>query len=269
MTTRHVRAAWPILAIAFVFAGCDISVGDGNFSIGLLSGKATDQWTRTYKLASGAELEISNVNGLIDVVEGAGDVEVRAERTSKASSDDAARALLAHLDMREDVTPNHVRIEAKVPSGGGLRQSLEVKYHVRVPAGVGVKLETVNGKISLTGLSGRADADTTNGGVTATDLSGPVKVATVNGGVEIEVKAVAPDGIEMTAVNGGVRLRLPAAAKADLDASCTNGRVSVAGGLNLETSENSSRQVSGRLNGGGPRVHLETTNGGVHIAARE
>ncbi len=269
MTIRRVRAAWPIVAAALVFAGCDIRVGDGDFSVGILSGKASDQWTRTYTLAAGSELEISNDNGAIDVVEGTGDVEVRAERTAKASSDEAARALLGRIEMREDVTPNRVRVEAKLPSGTGMHQGVTVKYHVRVPAGVGVRLETANGKISLAGLSGRVDAETTNGGVSATDLSGPVKVATVNGGLEVDAKSVAAEGIEMTTVNGAVRLRLPGSAKADIDASCTNGRVTVGSGLNLQTTESSPRKVDGRLNGGGPRVRLETTNGGIHLTARE
>jgi len=263
---RRILPGCALLALVIILAGCDISVGDGNFSMGFLSSKATDRWTRNYDLPAGGEIEIANVNGVINVSEGGSRVEVKAERIAKASSEDAAKRLLASVEMREDAAPNHVRIEAKMPPGGGMRQSLEIRYDVRVPPGVGVKMETVNGKILLTGLTGPAEAETTNGGVSGTGLSGPVKASTVNGGVDLDVKAVAAEGIEMSAVNGGVRLNMPADAKADIDASCTNGRVAVSG-LKLETSENSSREVSGRLNGGGPRVRLETTNGGVKIGA--
>jgi len=271
MTTQFQRTgrragALLVSVLSVTLAACDISVGDSGFSMGVLSGKATDIWTRTYPMASGA-VEISNVNGLIDVSEGGSTVEVRAERTAKASSDEAAKDLLGKVEMKEEVSGTRVRIEAKLPPGGGIRQGMEIRYHVRVPAGVAVKLDTVNGKIALTGLTGRAEAETTNGAITGEDLAGPVKASTVNGGVDVAVRSVAEGGIEMSAVNGGVRLTLPRDAKADIDASCTNGGVRVTD-LDVQTTENSRRRVSGRLNGGGPRVRLETTNGGVRLTGR-
>jgi DUF4097 and DUF4098 domain-containing protein YvlB len=66
-------------------------------------------------------------------------------------------------------------------------------------------------------------------------------------------------------VNGGVSLTLPRDARADLTARCTNGGISVSG-LDLEREgEQSRRRVAGKLNGGGARVNVETTNGGVRI----
>ncbi len=269
MTIRRAWTMGPMLAAALLFAACDVRVGDGNFSIGILSGKASDQWTRTYTLAVGGEVEVANDNGAIEVVEGAGDLEIRAERTVKGSSDEAARDLLKKIEMSEHVTPTRVRVEAKLPRGGGLTRGLTVNYQVRVPAGVRVRVEAVNGSIKATGLSGRLDAETTNGSIKAHELSGPVKAATVNGALEVGVKAVPADGVELTTVNGGVDLSLPASVKADIDASCTNGRVSIGEGLNLQTTEDSARRVEGRLNGGGPRVRLETTNGRIHVGVEE
>lgn len=269
MTMRLRRSgwrAWPVLTLALLLAACDVSVGSGGLSVGMLSGKATDEWIRTYQLTTG-EIEISNVNGLIDVTEGGSVVEVKAERIAKASTDEAARALLEKVEMREDVTANRVRVEAKLPSGLALRQGFEIRFHVRVPPGVAAKMETVNGRISLAGLAGRVEAETTNGGITGRDLTGPIKASTVNGRVELDVRTVAGDGIDLSTVNGGVRLTLPRDAKADIDASCTNGGVRVSD-LDIQTTENSRRRVTGRLNGGGPRVRLETTNGGVRLSGR-
>lgn len=271
MTTQFRRTGrWAgvllVSALSVTLAACDISVGDSGFSVGVLSGKATDTWTRTYPMTGGA-VEIANVNGLIDVSEGGTAVEVRAERTAKAASDEAAKELLGRIEMKEEVSGTRVRIEAKLPPGGGIRQGLEIRYRVRVPAGVAVKMETTNGRIALNGLTGRAEAETTNGAIAGEDLAGPVKASTVNGGVNVAVKSVAEGGIEMSAVNGAVRLTLPRDAKADIDAICTNGGVRMTD-LDVQTTENSRRRVSGRLNGGGPRVRLETTNGGIRLTGR-
>ena len=48
MSRPHWRS--PLVA-AVAAAGCDLNVGDGNFNVGLASGKATDTWTRTYTLS--------------------------------------------------------------------------------------------------------------------------------------------------------------------------------------------------------------------------
>lgn len=40
-------------------------------------------------------------------------------------------------------------------------------------------------------------------------------------------------------------------------------------GLTLEGGESTRRRVEGKLNGGGPLVEVETTNGGVRVAARQ
>jgi hypothetical protein len=62
-----------------------------------------------------------------------------------------------------------------------------------------------------------------------------------------------------------VDLSVPAAAKADLSAECRNGAVTVEG-LTIEPSgEQSRRSVNGRLNGGGPPIDIETTNGAIRI----
>jgi hypothetical protein len=57
--------------------------------------------------------------------------------------------------------------------------------------------------------------------------------------------------------------------KADLDASCVNGGISIDDQFKMSaTGEESRRRIAGSLNGGGPRVSVETVNGGIRIRAR-
>src|SRR6185503_8618655 len=78
----------------------------------------------------------------------------------------------------------------------------------------------------------------------------------------------------LTTVNGAVRLEVPPTVNADLDAATVNGGVSVDDKLGLaEVSRDRgsfgpATSIRGRLNKGGPRVTLQTTNGGVRVAAR-
>ena len=63
-------------------------------------------------------------------------------------------------------------------------------------------------------------------------------------------------------------MRLPRDAKATISASITNGGIS-SSDLQIETTgENSRRRLEGRLNGGGGRIQIEGTNGGITLAGR-
>jgi DUF4097 and DUF4098 domain-containing protein YvlB len=78
---------------------------------------------------------------------------------------------------------------------------------------------------------------------------------------------VAAGGIRAETVNGVIELTLPASANADVQATCVNGRVSVEG-LKIDGPESTRRRVEGRLNGGGPKVVLETTNGRIQLTGK-
>ena len=62
-------------------------------------------------------------------------------------------------------------------------------------------------------------------------------------------------------------LRLPDDAKADVLATWTNGGINVSD-VKIDVTEQSRRRFEGRLNGGGPLIELQTTNGGIRIRPR-
>jgi DUF4097 and DUF4098 domain-containing protein YvlB len=266
MTRLHLRFFPALCLFAVLGAGCDINVGEHGFSMDVASGKAQDEWTRTYTIAAGGRLEVVNINGTINVSTGDGPaVEVRAERIAKASNDDAARELLKKVEIVETASGDSVRIQTRVPKMSWGRSGHEVRYFVKVPKGLSLTFETVNGGVRLENVDGRITASTTNGGVRGRGLRGAVKADTTNGGVDVDMAEVTAE-IALETTNGGVRLHLPENAKASLEARCTNGGISVEDSLPIQTAEKSRRQFRGDMNGGGHRVSLETTNGGIRIS---
>jgi hypothetical protein len=256
-----------VFALSLVVAGCDINVGEHGFSMDVASGKAQDTWTRSYTVAPGGRLEVVNINGTIEASAADGaQVEVRAERVAKASDDAAAQELLKKIEIVESASADRVRIETKVPKMSWRRSGHQVRYWVKVPKGLAVSFETVNGGVRIENLEGEIVASTTNGGIRGTGLRGAVKADTTNGGVELDMEAVTGD-ITLETTNGGIRLRLPENTKATLDASCTNGGISVDEPLPVETSEKTRRRLRGTMNGGGVRISAETTNGGIRFSA--
>lgn len=259
-------AAW--LAVGALGAGCDINVGDGGFNIGLATSKAVDTWTRTYTVADGGSFEVVNGNGAIEASQGTGPtVEVRAERTAKASTDEAAKALLAKIEIVETVKADSVRLETKAPKTFGTGGA-EVKYVIKIPPGLSLRARTSNGHITLTALANHVEASTTNGSVRGDGLAGAVTAETTNGGITLTVVKLDAGGLRAETTNGGVTVELPSDAKADVSAHVTNGSIGL-DNLKLEAvGDQSRRHVEGTLNGGGARVELSTTNGGIHLAGK-
>ena len=263
MILRVSRRVPVLLLPLVVLAGCDMSLGH-------LTARATDEWTRSYPLTSGGQVRIVNTNGRIDVegVDGS-TVEVRAERIARGATEAAARELLPRIVIKEDVSPDRVSLETERMGGIMIGVGFEVRYHVRAPRGAAINVTNTNGAVVLTSLGGKVMAHTTNGGVTGRSLTGGVDARSTNGGVSIDLAAVGKERISLHTTNGGVTLALPETATADLSASCTNGGINVAALDGLEVSEKSRRHFEGRLNGGGTPIEVETTNGGIRVRARE
>ena len=259
-----------LLVAATLGAGCDVHVGDNGVSVDVSSGKATDEWSRTYTVTKGGSVEIINVNGPIVVEAATGpQVEIRATRVARAKSDEEAKELLKNVEIKEDVAPGRVAIQTVTRTGMSFgRRSVNVEYRLRVPAGLQVSVKTENGGIGLHDVNGTIAATTTNGGVRGTNLSGAVSAHIVNGGIVMDL-ARGAGPVELESVNGGIRLDIPTDLNADVEASAVNGGVSADDALKLQTSERARTKLIGKLNRGGPRISATTVNGGVRFRARD
>src|SRR5205085_334696 len=94
-----------VATAAALLGGCSIQFsGDG---------EAHDQWKKSYTLTQPGTFEIRDSNGLIQIEAGGGNaVEVVADRTMRAGTDEAAKEALAHFEFVETVTPSRVAIDS-------------------------------------------------------------------------------------------------------------------------------------------------------------
>jgi hypothetical protein len=269
MIRSRVHALIVAAATLPAFAACDVQVGKEGFSLDVASGRAQDTWTRSYTLAPGGRLELINTNGRINAEPASGEqLELVAERTAKSSTDEAAQDLMKQLEIREETSESRVRIEVRAPRSFGV-SGFEVRWTVKVPRGVIVDLRTSNGRVALTGLQGEVRASTVNGGIEGRGLDvTSLEATTVNGGVDVELTSAltSTGSVTLEAVNGGVELALPGGSQASVVARVTNGGINTSGLDFQTTGEQTRRRFEGTLNGGGARVSLQTTNGGVRLS---
>src|SRR5688572_33253891 len=94
-----------ILSVGLGVSACDIQTSaNGEFSLDIAQGKATDTWSRTYTIPANGRFELINVNGRITAASTDGkEVVVEGRWSVKGRSDEAAKENLAKLEIREEV----------------------------------------------------------------------------------------------------------------------------------------------------------------------
>ncbi len=242
-----------------------------------------------YPLAANGTLDLSNVNGSISIETwDRAKVEIRADKIVKSPNEDEANRGLDRLKVIVDAKPDRVKVEARFPKSSdglfswlsGRNSNAKVEFRVRIPREADLRIENVNGGISLEGGKGDLRLSTVNGPVSANGTSGTLNLESINGSIEVRsargsIEASTVNGrieadladlaarTSLESTNGGITLRLPATVRANLTASTTNGRVSC--DLPVDGTKKRTR-IEGTLNGGGPEIEIDTTNGGIEIA---
>jgi hypothetical protein len=221
------------------------------------------------RLARGRTLEIRGINGSIQVEGTSGsDVVVDAEKRARKSDPDEVK-----IDVEQ--TRDGIRICARYPRRDGslnddcenqqtYNNDVEVRYLVKVPAGVNLAARTVNGRVEVDDLHGDVEAATVNGSIQLS-TTGVASANTVNGSIRASIgEGDWKDGLEFRTVNGSIDLTMPGSVNANLTARSMNGQVNSDFPITTSGRINSHRLI-GTIGDGGPSLHLGTINGGIDL----
>ena len=232
-------------------------------------------WSGT--IANGNSVIIKNINGPIRVERSSGrQVEVTAEKRwrrgnpadvridqPRTSNGDIVICALWSSESTCDAQGIHTPRNWR--GNGNRNNDVSVHFVVRVPNGVRVDLETVNGNLEMTGINSEVRAETVNGSIEARSNGGPVRAKSVNGSITIGMDNVSSSAdLSYETVNGSIELQLPSNFGAQLELSTVNGRVNtdfpvtVVGTL-------SPRKLRGSIGNGAARLRATTVNGSISL----
>ena len=252
-----------VRGIAAVTALCILTACNIQFGTGI---EATDTWTKSYKVSATATLEIVETTGKIHVTGGDGaEIRVTATKHAKASTEEAAKAAAKEVAIKESATADRVSLDSRASGQVAIGQSRWVDYDVTVPRGTSVTIRTTNGEVKVRDLGGLLQIETTNGEIDATGLSHGADISAVNGVIALEMTAVGSAGVRCKLTNGEVVVRVPRDTRASVSARISNGDIQVE---NLDLPKAERRRLDAPLNGGGPEIRLEATNGEIRIVGR-
>ena len=233
-------------------------------------------WTGT--IPNGRSIIIKNINGAIRVEHStSGKVEVTAEKRWRRGNPSDVRieqptARDGNVLICAMWNPESTCDEDGIHSPRNDRKynnnnhnDVSVSFVVRVPDGIKVDINTVNGALDVSGATREVSANTVNGTINARTTGGPVHAKTVNGSINVGMNTVASsDDLDYQTVNGSITLELPANFGAQLDLATVNGRVSTDFPITV-VGTLSPRKLRGSIGSGAARVHASTVNGSVTL----
>ena len=234
------------------------------------------------RIPQGQWIRVRNLNGAVRVRPATGDqVEVTATKQWRRGDPKSVRiesrkssdgSILVCALWTEDTICSEDRYSTHDDRGANRdednRKDVSVDFEVRVPKGVKVGSWTVNGGVSVDGVTSEVRASTVNGSVDAVSSGGPVQASTVNGSVHATMGRLDGDqDLDFSTVNGSVVAEFVGDIDADIDLSTVNGRFETDWPVTI-TGRIDPRHLRATLGKGGRRIRLSTVNGNVELRKR-
>lgn len=240
------------------------------FAVALLSSASvfasvTEEETFSYTLDDGGRFSISNVNGSITVTGGSGNtVEIVATKKARNQKD------LDEIEIEISHSASEITVETELGDSDGWfshGSSGQVKYEITVPSGTNLdSVETVNGDVIISGVTGNVVAESVNGDLDIIGLEGDVRLSTVNGGINAGFeKCEGEQSIKAETINGRVTIVLPEDADVQVSADTLNGGIN-GRDFGLETDKGFvGSDLNGIIGNGSARLNIDTVNGSIKI----
>lgn len=236
----------------------------------------SESFENSYDVSDETTLTVTNRNGNVTVRD-TDDDQFTVAGEKEAGSESALEEISIDVTTGEQFV-----VDVSFGSGSNFEQR-SVDLTIDVPTSVTVdQLETSNGNVTATDVTGDVSATTSNGNVELTDIDGFVDCDSSNGNVRVrgttglagartsngtvDVELLGMDGdVTCKSSNGSVTVRMGPNISCAFDLSTTNGQVNVENVPHTSTISRRGR-MEGQIRGGSdPMLTAETTNGDVRL----
>jgi len=127
-----------------------------------------------------------------------------------------------------------------------------------------VQAKTSGGSIRLGRVNGEVYARTSGGNIRVEDAAGSVDASTSGGSIHAQISGQPRGDSKLSTSGGGVVVTLAPSVAVDLDAHSSGGGVSSDVPVTVQGRQGDD-SIRGKINGGGPRLVLRSSGGGVRV----
>ena len=253
--------------------------------------RITKEFHETFQPKRGCKLNVHNRNGKVEIKSWKENyIDILAIIGTNGSEDEFEKIEIKVLD--EDGCTIKTKILEKNPK-------VSVNYEIKVPNGVKVSkinssngdiqiincegemnlntsngrievfdskgsfnAHTSNGRVEFVHLNGKAEAYSSNGSIRVVRTPGFKKGVTSNGKITLEIEETMKNDIYLSTSNGSIRITLDPSLDLNIDASTSNSRIDL-NGIEVTTSKFSKNSLVGKINKGGKKLTIKTSNGSI------
>ncbi|MBL4672890.1 MAG: hypothetical protein JKX81_11580 [Arenicella sp.] len=231
----------------------------------------TDLVERSFEVEPGGTFIVDTDSGSIEISSHNRDtVDVSVEKNGRNSED---------FEVSFSQNGNNIKVVGD-RKGSKFWGSNSAHFVVKIPNKFNVDLKTSGGSIELSSLNGKVDAYTSGGSIRLGKIRGDVDVKTSGGSIRVDevagtINAHTSGGSiivkisqqplgdsRLTTSGGSVSAYLARSVAVDLTASTSGGRVSSEFAVDGSVKKT---RISGKINGGGPKLVLKTSGGSVKL----
>jgi len=215
-----------------------------------------DETNQSYNLSSGARVEVSGINGRVEISPGSA-AQVHIIRTAPTEED------LTHHRIIVQNSGNSLIVRGESENHSHAR----VRQHVilTLPTGVQLRVSGVNGPVDVGDIDGPVDVQGINGRVNIGRAIEHSNIDGINGSITISLATLGEQGIHVSGVNGKINISLSEGVNADLEVIIINGVVSSDLPMTVQ-GKWGPRDFRARLGSGGAPISISGVNGQVKIS---
>ena len=240
-----------------------------------------DDWSKTYDLSGKPDLRVEARDANIHI-EAWDQNKIEARVTTRGWHIGSGQ-----LEIVESQQGSAVSIELREPHRTHFSVGMESRHtelEIRMPRSAKVNLRSADGNVTTKGLEGEFDFTTGDGRLELEDMDGSLRAHTSDGSVRVsgrfdalelrtsdgraEVEARPGSQLqspwEVSSSDGSVNLKVPADLAADVELHTSDGRISTDIPIVVEGSF-SSHDLHGKMNGGGNRLTVHTSDGSITL----
>jgi DUF4097 and DUF4098 domain-containing protein YvlB len=194
---------------------------------------------------SGGGIELDNLGGT---------VEARTSGGSISTGRLGGEATLRTSGGSITIDGGSAKIDART-SGGSIRVG-----DTNGP----VDVRTSGGSITLARVRGNVVARTSGGGISIDEASGSVDASTSGGSIRAQISGPITADSKLSTSGGGVTVSIAPNVAVDLDARASGGGVRSDIPVTIQGTMDDD-ELRGKINGGGPKLVLRTSGGGIRV----
>ena len=211
--------------------------------------QASAPFSYAVPISGQALLRLEGVSGEVrfEGSEAAGQILVTGYRRARAHSQAEADASVADIDVRLSEGADEIVVASHHPRVS--HRSYEVDYTITLPRWFDVRVDYINGPVTLEGMEGQAT------------------VALVNGSIGANMTLPRGGTIDLHTTNGGIDLQVQKDASARLTATVANGTITTSN-LDLWDKVSSPHALAASLGEGEGLIRLALMNGDIEVRGR-